>query len=234
MANTEQGPYVLERDKAATRMTPAVQRGTDRVVKSLFLWAFPRWVRPNHLTFLRFALIPVVLVLISLEHRWWGLGVLVLALSTDFIDGAMARTRDQITVLGTYIDPVADKLLIGFVLGWIGYRHVVVDIILAFIVLELVLTALGARVLLRTGSARPSNAFGKSKMIVQSVALFLFLIAWTIESDTLKTIALYLLWLALVLAVFSGTLQIQGVMKKAAPEQEPPGSEGSDSSGLGS
>lgn len=226
MKPREQGQYNADREEAVTRMTPVVQRTADRAVKFLFLWAFPYWIKPNHLTFLRFAFIPAILALIGTGHRWWALGVFVAGVSTDFIDGAMARTRNQITVLGTYIDPVADKLLVGFVLGWIGYRYVVVDVILAFIVLELTLSAIGARILLRTRSARPSNIYGKSKMIVQSVALFLFLFAWALDVETLRTVALWMLWLALILAVFSGALQMQGLMKERPPAERPPGAPG--------
>jgi CDP-diacylglycerol---glycerol-3-phosphate 3-phosphatidyltransferase len=226
MKPREQRQYNADREETVTRMTPVVQRTADRAVQFLFLWAFPYWIKPNHLTFLRFAFIPAILALISTGHRWWALGMFVAGVSTDFIDGAMARTRDQITVLGTYIDPVADKLLVGFVLGWVGYRYVIVDIILGFIALELTLSAIGARILLRTRSARPSNAFGKSKMIVQSVALFLFLFAWALDYDPLRTVALYMLWLALVLAVFSGTLQMQGVIKQRRPAEQPPGTPG--------
>jgi CDP-diacylglycerol--glycerol-3-phosphate 3-phosphatidyltransferase len=219
-------PYVIHEEEC-TPVTPAVQRVTDRVVVTLFLWAFPRWIRPNYLTFLRFALIPVVLVLLGFEHRWWAFGVFVLAVSTDFIDGAMARTRCQITILGTYIDPVADKLLVGAVLAWLGYSYLVVEIILVFIVLELILSAVGARILLRTGSARSSNAFGKTKMAVQSVALFLFLIASIMDLKTVKTISLDMLWLALGLAFVSGVTQMQAVLRRrsgpaAAADQSGP------------
>jgi CDP-diacylglycerol--glycerol-3-phosphate 3-phosphatidyltransferase len=193
---------------------PVVQRFMDRVVQVLFLWALPRWVRPNYLTALRFLLIPVILLLLYLDHRWWGLGVFLVASSTDFTDGAMARNRGQITLLGTYADPVADKLLVAAVLAWIGYEYLVVQIFLAFIVLELVLFAIGASILLRTGSARSSNMFGKIKMIVQSVALLLFLIAGFLELDTWKNVAVYLLWFALVLAILSGTRQIYDLFTK--------------------
>lgn len=214
MACEEQRPYILEGDEAITRVTPAVQRATDRLVAIVFLWAFPHWVRPNYLTALRFVLIPVILLLLGLDLRWWALAVLIVAVCTDFVDGAMARTRGQITILGTYLDPVADKLLIGGVLAWIGWRYVIVDIILAFIVVELIFSAVGARILLKTGSARSSNAFGKSKMAVQSVALLMFLFGGILEFQSWIEISLYLLWLALALAVVSGIMQIQGVIKQ--------------------
>jgi CDP-diacylglycerol--glycerol-3-phosphate 3-phosphatidyltransferase len=227
MADMEKRPYVLEEKAAASRMTPVVQRTTDRVVKAAFLWAFPDWVRPNHLTAFRFVLIPVILVLLGLGLRWWALGVFFVAICTDFIDGAIARTRGQITILGTYLDPVADKLLIGAVLAWIGHQYLVVQIILAFIVLELALTAVGARILLRTRTARASNAFGKSKMVVQSVALLLFLLGRVLDLQTWTNISLYLLWLALALAVASGVMQVEGVRRTRPPTEstaaDPPG-----------
>jgi len=127
-------------------VTPAFQRYTDNLVDKAMLWALPRSARPNHLTVARLILIPVVLVLLYYDHRWWALGVFAVAVCTDFIDGALARTRDQITQLGTFIDPLADKLLVGAVLAWIGYQYLVVQIILAFIALELILMAVGARI----------------------------------------------------------------------------------------
>jgi phosphatidylglycerophosphate synthase len=96
-------------------------------------------------------------------------------------------------------------------------HYLVVQIFLAFIVLELVLTAAGATVLLRTGSSNPSNLFGKAKMIVQSVALLLFLIAGMLSLDTLLDASLYLLWLALALAAISGGKQIVDVVRKRPP-----------------
>jgi CDP-diacylglycerol--glycerol-3-phosphate 3-phosphatidyltransferase len=222
MAPAEQRPYKLEDEEVTTKMTPAVQRATDRLVRGAFLWAFPHWTKPNHLTFLRLVLIPVVLVLLGLHFRWPAFAVFIVAICTDFVDGTMARTRNQITVLGTYLDPVADKLLIGAVLAWTGYRYLIVDIILAFIVLELVLSAIGVRMLVRTRTLRSSNAFGKSKMVMQSLALFLFLLGKILELETVVTISLWLLWLALALAFVSGLIQIQGMLKKHPPVEPPP------------
>jgi CDP-diacylglycerol--glycerol-3-phosphate 3-phosphatidyltransferase len=179
-------------------------------------------VRPNHLTFLRFLLIPVVLVLWYLDHQWWALAVFIVAIATDFIDGTMARTRDQITLLGTYIDPIADKLLIGAVLALVGWQYLVVQIMLAFIALELVMTALGASLLLRTRSARGSNVFGKIKMAVQSAALGVLLLATILDSEPWIEVALVLLWVSLALAVLSGSKQIMGVRARRRAADCPP------------
>lgn len=214
MTNEGAPLHFEEAEAGPAKSQPAVQRVLDSFVSKAFLWAFPAWIRPNYLTALRFALIPVILVLLYLDLDWWALATFVIAISTDFLDGAMARTRDQITILGTYTDPVADKLLVAAVLAWVGYEYLVVQIILALIVVELVVSAVGARILLRTRTARSSNAFGKSKMVVQSVAVLLFLVSRILELDTSTTVSLYLLWLALALAFLSGAKQIYDMFTK--------------------
>jgi CDP-diacylglycerol---glycerol-3-phosphate 3-phosphatidyltransferase len=191
-----------------------VQNRIDRFVAALFLWAFPHWVRPNFLTVARICLIPVVLVLLGLDLKWWGLAVFLVAMSTDFIDGAMARLRDQITLFGTFVDPVADKLLVAALLAWLGYKYLVVQIVLVLIFLELVSSAVGVRILLRTGTARSSNIFGKAKMIVQSVAVVMFLIGGVLDLQTWVDVSLYLLWCALVLLLLSGSMQIRGLLAR--------------------
>ena len=216
MQTTDHRRIALE-DAATTGAQQApvvadVQRFTDRLVKSVFLWLFPYWIRPNHLTILRFALTPVVLILLYYDLRWWSFVVFVVAVCTDFIDGAMARTRDQITALGTFIDPVADKLLVGAVLAWIGYEYLVVQIILAFIGLELVLMAVGLGISGPDGRARPSNVFGKSKMVVQSIALILFLIAGILDLQAMLDVSLYLLWVAIALAALSGLRHVNDLV----------------------
>ena len=191
------------------------QRFTDGLVSAVFLWMFPYSVRPNHLTVARFVLIPVVVVLLALDLDWWALAVFIVATFTDFIDGAMARRRDQITVVGTYIDPLADKLLVAAALAYIAYEYEIVLawVTVGFIAVELVMTAVYTPILLRTRSARPANTFGKAKMIFQSVALYLFLLGGILELEAWMTIGWYLLWPALVLAAISGSKQIIAVWK---------------------
>ena len=192
---------------------PGFQRFTDGLVSAVFLWMFPYSVRPNHLTVARFILIPVVIVLLALDLDWWALAVFVVATFTDFIDGAMARRRDQITMLGTYIDPMADKLLVAATLAFVAYEYgiVLAWVTVGFIAVELIMTAVYTPILIRTRSARPANNFGKAKMIFQSIALYLFLLGGILELETWMSIGWYLLWPALALAVVSGTKQILGV-----------------------
>ncbi|MDQ8040071.1 MAG: CDP-diacylglycerol--glycerol-3-phosphate 3-phosphatidyltransferase [Rickettsiella sp.] len=70
---------------------------------------------PNLLTFLRILLIPVFILLFYLPFR--GSHVLAaiiftFAAMTDWLDGYLARNLDQVSKLGTFLDPVADKLIV--------------------------------------------------------------------------------------------------------------------------
>jgi CDP-diacylglycerol--glycerol-3-phosphate 3-phosphatidyltransferase len=218
MAADSAQPYAEENAVAGKREQPMVQKSMDKLVGRALLWAIPSWVRPNHLTILRLVLIPVVLVLLYFAYRWWALGMFVVALATDSIDGAMARSRGQISTFGVYMDPIADKLLVAAILAWVGYKYLVVQIFLGFIALELVFTAVGVPLLLRSGKSQPSNFFGKAKMIVQSAALLLFLIAGILDLSRLLDASLYLLWLALALAVISGGKQVLDALRKRPRE----------------
>src|SRR3989344_6895797 len=73
------------------------------------------WLKPNVLTFLRVFLVIVSYKLWQTQNEISSLQLLILGFAaiTDWIDGSMARTRNQITALGTILDPVADDLL-GF------------------------------------------------------------------------------------------------------------------------
>ena len=71
------------------------------------------WTVPNQITFLRLGFLPFFLILISYEHYRWALLILIIAGCTDGIDGLLARTLNQKSALGAYLDPIADKLLLS-------------------------------------------------------------------------------------------------------------------------
>ena len=70
------------------------------------------WTLPNILTITRIVLIPLFLILLLDGMHSEALGVFALGGLTDAFDGAIARRTKQKTVLGSYLDPLADKLLI--------------------------------------------------------------------------------------------------------------------------
>jgi cardiolipin synthase len=68
---------------------------------------------PNQLTFLRLGFLPFFIALLFYEQYAWALLILVFAASTDLMDGFLARSLNQKSALGAYLDPIADKLLLS-------------------------------------------------------------------------------------------------------------------------
>jgi cardiolipin synthase (CMP-forming) len=81
----------------------------------------------NQLTLLRMLLIPVFALLVIYGYLGAALAVFLIAGLTDALDGLLARTTGQKTVLGAWLDPVADKLLVAtmFIVLTLPLEHLV-------------------------------------------------------------------------------------------------------------
>ena len=79
----------------------------------------PHMSLADQLTLARAAAVPLVVVLFVWDfpnHDWWATGVFIAAMSTDWLDGRIARRTGHTSPLGSLLDPVADKLLVLTVL----------------------------------------------------------------------------------------------------------------------
>lgn len=79
---------------------------------------------PNLLTLCRLLSVPVTVWLMVQGYMDWAFWLFVAAGVTDAVDGALARLLNARSVLGAYLDPLADKSLlmsIYVVFGWLGY-----------------------------------------------------------------------------------------------------------------
>ena len=80
---------------------------------------------PNLLTALRIVLIPAIVVFFYLPYSWSDMAcglMFALAGITDSIDGYLARKLGQVSPLGAFLDPVADKLIVATALVLIVSR----------------------------------------------------------------------------------------------------------------
>lgn len=68
---------------------------------------------PNQLTLLRMIFVPFIVIYLVDGHYRWALAIFVVAGFSDGLDGLLARTLHQQTLLGQYLDPIADKLLLS-------------------------------------------------------------------------------------------------------------------------
>lgn len=161
---------------------------------------------PNALTTLRIFLVPV-LVAVLLTRRGTGgllLGTAIFGFGvlTDYLDGWLARRRNQVTRLGILLDPLADKLLTAAaLLSLVELRVLPAWMVLIVIGRELAVTALR-----NIGAARgvliPASALGKGKMVTQVVAIFLLLLGQV--EPRLMPLAWLTVWLMIAVALVSG------------------------------
>ena len=146
-------------------------------------------------------------------HRFLALFLFVLAISTDGIDGMIARRTDKVTDLGKFLDPVADKVLIGgalvtlSILGEIDW-WVTVVILLRELAVTLYRVSVAKKVSL------PASVGGKLKTILQAVAIGVVLAPFEVWFPIWSLFELFTIYLAVAATVVSGISFFMAVRKK--------------------
>lgn len=153
----------------------------------------------NKITLLRIILVPVFLVFISLKVSlgvYIATAVFIIAALTDKLDGYIARSRNQITTLGKFMDPLADKLLVAAALvsltelGRLPSWMVMIIIAREFAVTGLRTIAASEGVIIA------ASWWGKLKTATQIVAIIAALINLPYYG--------ILIWIAVIITVVSG------------------------------
>ncbi|MCK9362222.1 MAG: CDP-alcohol phosphatidyltransferase family protein [Syntrophales bacterium] len=80
---------------------------------------------PNFITLLRIILVPVVVILLIQGSFLKALAVFVIASISDAVDGFLARVMHQQTIVGAYLDPIADKALLASTFVTLSILHVI-------------------------------------------------------------------------------------------------------------
>ncbi len=172
---------------------------------------------PNSLTIFRIFLVPILVVVLLTRFRgyqylnWvedWkevlAVSIFLVAALTDYLDGFIARRRNQVTKLGVLLDPIADKLLVSaaFIslveLGLAPAWMVVIIIGREFAVsgLRSVASSFGVTI--------PASIWGKYKTLSQIVAITLLILTNTLERfGQFGFLGILALWIVVILAIFS-------------------------------
>ncbi|WP_269939147.1 CDP-diacylglycerol--glycerol-3-phosphate 3-phosphatidyltransferase [Arthrobacter sp. HY1533] len=167
------------------------------------------WNLPNALTLLRIVLVPFFIWAFLADGgaygplRWVAVALFVVAIYTDKLDGDIARARGLITSFGKIADPIADKLLIGsalIMLSAVGELWWWVTILM--LVREIGITLLRF-VVIRYGVMAASKG-GKLKTVLQTVAIFVYLLPVTPAVPWLSVVALVIMLAALAVTVVTG------------------------------
>lgn len=176
----------------------------DRLIAKTVLPFVPRTLRPNAVTIFRFVCIPFVIYFLLNEQYLWGTIVFTIAALSDALDGAMARVRHQITGEGKFLDPVADKLLIGSAAFILISRYISWSVTILIILLELMIIsiALFKKYTMKKVVIQAKTS-GKIKMVLQCVGVILLLLFILTKLPILLLISEIILWAAVGFAVVS-------------------------------
>ena len=159
---------------------------------------------PNSLTILRILLIPVFIGLLVYGRYDGALAVLIVAGITDGLDGTIARAANQRTRLGSYLDPLADKLLLTSGFLTLSILHVIpvwISIVVVSRDLILVSGALLVRLTDSTVDLSPT-ALGKGTTFIQLAYIVVVVVLTSREID-LRLIQPFL-YVMVALTVVSG------------------------------
>lgn len=134
---------------------------------------------PNLLTMLRIVLIPVVLWLITEgtpRGNFWAAMVYGVSAITDFIDGWLARRMRLVSVLGKFLDPLADKLLVmGTLVAMTAMGRVPAWAVIVILARELSITSLRV-IAMSEGVTIAAGQGGKEKAALQMVAVLMLIL----------------------------------------------------------
>lgn len=166
---------------------------------------------PIALTWLRIAMIPLIVALFYLPDAWFiardtlAAIAFIIAAVTDWLDGWLARRWNQTSAFGAFLDPVADKLMVVaslLILMDLGR----VDMIIALVIIGRELTISALREWMAKIGASSSvavNWLGKFKTAAQMVAIPCLLYWRPLFGVSTKMVGLVLIILAAILTVWS-------------------------------
>ena len=193
---------------------------------------------PNLLTVGRIACIPVLVGMFYLDGdwaRWTACFVFVAAATTDYVDGYLARNWQQESLLGRWLDPVADKLLVGSaVLMLVGFDQAPLLPSLIIVLREITVSGL-REYMAEVSVGLPVSRLAKWKTAVQMTAIAFLLLddagpAWL----PVGAIGWWGLWLAALLTLVTGWDYLQAGLRHMLQEPAGPARVGGRRAGAGS
>lgn len=168
---------------------------------------------PNLVTWLRILMIPMLVGVYYLPHDWIAdhdknlaaTAIFSFAAITDWLDGYLARTLNQMSPFGAFLDPVADKLMVAtalIMLVWIGRLEGFIAVII--IGREIAISALREWMALIGNSKSVAVSFlGKVKTVSQMAAVIMLLYHDELLTLSMHAIGTILIYVAAVLTLWS-------------------------------
>ena len=158
----------------------------------------------SKITMVRMVLIPVFLIFLYLDMRYWALAIFIIACASDALDGYVARHYNQVTNFGKFMDPLADKILVITCMcyyiecGQMSAWAVAIVILREFAVSGLRLIAV------EQGRVIAAAKSGKLKTGVTMVCLCLMMVMPLWAPSFSPTFDIICTWLIILTTLYSG------------------------------
>jgi cardiolipin synthase (CMP-forming) len=166
----------------------------------------PFWTVPNQITFLRFVLIPIFLICLFYQRYDWALILLVTAGVSDGLDGLLARWLNQKSELGSFLDPLADKMLLSSAFVVLSFKGVIgwwLTILVS--ARDVVIIATAVVIVLVVGPRTfPPSIFGKVNTFLQILLVLETVAGEVFPSPFLYQIHGFLLYSVAAFTIISG------------------------------
>lgn len=181
---------------------------------------------PNAITAIRIAMIPVILGFTYYEGRVNSfIAAILFAVTgaTDFLDGWMARRTGQVTVIGKFLDPLADKLIVMSVLIMLVHLgRVPAWLVILILAREFMVTGLRTMAMAE-GIVISAGQEGKYKTSIQIAAIAFLLLHYRYRVDFLafevdvdaNVVGTWLLYLSVAFSLWSAWVYIRDFFKEA-------------------
>jgi len=179
-----------------TRVTPI-----DRILAKTFLPLLPKRVTPNRITQFRLVSIPFVLYFFIAHYFLVGTILFLFSAFSDALDGALARTTNQVTTWGTLYDPIADKLLVGLTALVLVSQYLGWNLALTICFIEILL--ISSAYFRYKGRVTPAKTIAKMKMILQCVGIIFLLFFILFGTPWLLIAARLTLYLSVIFALLT-------------------------------
>ncbi len=173
---------------------------------------------PNILSFIRLAIIPLIIWFFEAELYWWAFGMLLFSGVTDVVDGWIARTFHLVSDFGKAIDPVADKLTqIAVLLCLMPMKYWWVVGVMVF--KEVTIGILTLTAIRRTHKVYSAGWYGKLCTVVIYLSMFV-LILWREPHPTFVLVDSILIVALICLSFVKYFIYYTGILKETRKQNK--------------
>ena len=182
---------------------------------------------PNFITLLRMGMVPFFVLAVSNKNFQFALWIFILAGFSDALDGYLARRMDMQSLIGAYLDPIADKMLITVALIVLTIpqgQEVVIPLWLTILALFrdfVIMLVAGVLYLVEGLREFPPSVLGRATTFAQVVTVSIVLLANVIEIPTLvPTSCFYISFILVILSAFNYSYRVSRFVDEARAARE--------------